>query len=52
MKGFNRKNQFLSLCGLNCGLCPMFLNKNCPSCGGGKEISHAGLQGAAWNMEE
>ena len=36
MKGFNRQNQFLSLCGLNCGLCPMFLNKNCPGCGGGE----------------
>ena len=36
MKGFNRKNQLLSLCGLNCGLCPMFLNKNCPGCGGGE----------------
>ena len=30
MKGFNRKNQLFSLCGLNCGLCPMFLNKYCP----------------------
>lgn len=36
MKGFNRQNQLLSLCGLNCGLCPMFLNKNCPGCGGGE----------------
>ena len=45
MKGFNRKNQLFSLCGLNCGLCPMFLNKNCPGCGGGE-----GLQGAAWSM--
>ena len=36
MKGFNRKNQLLSLCGLNCGLCPMFLSKNCPGCGGGE----------------
>ena len=27
MKGFKRQNQFFSLCGLNCGLCPMFLNK-------------------------
>ena len=35
MKGFNRPNQLFSLCGLNCGLCPMFLNKNCPGCGGG-----------------
>lgn len=36
MKGFNRQNQFFSLCGLNCGLCPMFLNKYCPGCGGGE----------------
>lgn len=36
MKGFNRQNQLLSLCGLNCGLCPMFLNGNCPGCGGGE----------------
>ena len=21
---------------MNCGLCPMFLNKNCPGCGGGE----------------
>jgi hypothetical protein len=35
MKGFHRQNQLFSLCGLNCGLCPMFLNKNCPGCGGG-----------------
>lgn len=36
MKGFNRQSQLFSLCGLNCGLCPMFLNQNCPGCGGGK----------------
>lgn len=36
MKGFNRQNLLFSLCGLNCGLCPMFLNKNCPGCGGGE----------------
>ena len=36
MKGFNRENQLFSLCGLNCGLCPMFLNKYCPGCGGGE----------------
>ena len=35
MKGFNRQNQLLSLCGLNCGLCPMNLDKHCPGCGGG-----------------
>ena len=36
MKGFNRPNQLFALCGLNCGLCPMFLNKYCPGCGGGE----------------
>lgn len=36
MKDFERNNQFLSLCGLNCGLCPMFIGKNCPGCGGGE----------------
>lgn len=36
MKGFNRQNQLLALCGLNCGLCPMFLSKHCPGCGGGE----------------
>ena len=36
MKGFHRQNQLFSLCGLNCRLCPMFLNKNCPGCGGGE----------------
>lgn len=36
MKGFNRQNQLFALCGLNCGLCPMFLNKYCPGCGGGE----------------
>ncbi len=36
MKGFNRQNQLFSLCGLNCGLCPMHLNKYCPGCGGGE----------------
>ena len=36
MKGFNRQNQLFSLCGLNCGLCPIFLNRYCPGCGGGE----------------
>lgn len=36
MKGFNRQNQLFSLCGLNCGLCPMRLNGYCPGCGGGQ----------------
>ena len=35
MKGFKRNNQLLSLCGLNCGLCPMHIDGYCPGCGGG-----------------
>ncbi len=36
MKGFIRDNLLLSLCGLNCGLCPMRLGGYCPGCGGGE----------------
>jgi hypothetical protein len=36
MKGFVRKNLLFSLCGLNCGLCPMKLGGHCPGCGGGE----------------
>ncbi|MCI9332741.1 MAG: DUF3795 domain-containing protein [Oscillibacter sp.] len=35
MKGFAREDLFFSLCGLNCGLCPMKLDGHCPGCGGG-----------------
>ncbi len=37
MKGFERENQLLSLCGLNCGLCPMFLGAYCGGCGNGNQ---------------
>lgn len=36
MKGFVRKDRLFSLCGLNCGLCPMQLDGYCPGCGGGE----------------
>ncbi|MGE5626753.1 MAG: DUF3795 domain-containing protein [Solirubrobacterales bacterium] len=35
MKDFKRKFPLFSLCGLNCGLCPMYLGNYCPGCGGG-----------------
>lgn len=44
MKGFYRDNQLFSLCGLKCGLCPMYLNKYCPGCGVEMEINPAKLQ--------
>ena len=37
MKGFKRKNQLFSLCGLNCGLCPMLLGGHCGGCGHGNQ---------------
>ncbi len=37
MKGFERENQLLSLCGLNCGLCPMLLGTHCGGCGNGNQ---------------
>ena len=36
MKNFKRENLLFSLCGLNCGLCPMNLSQYCPGCGGGE----------------
>ncbi len=36
MKNFKRGNLLFSLCGLNCGLCPMNLDHYCPGCGGGE----------------
>lgn len=35
MKDFDRTDFLFSLCGLNCGLCPMRLGGYCPGCGGG-----------------
>ena len=37
MKGFERKDQSLSLCGLNCRLCPMFFKGYCPGGGEGNQ---------------
>ncbi len=35
MKDYKREYPLFSLCGLNCGLCPMHLGDYCPGCGGG-----------------
>ncbi len=35
MEPFKQKNQLLSLCGLNCGLCPIRLGGHCGGCGNG-----------------
>ncbi|MBC8570305.1 DUF3795 domain-containing protein [Zongyangia hominis] len=36
MKDYRRSYPLFSLCGLNCGLCPMRLGGYCPGCGGGE----------------
>ena len=37
MKEYCRENPLFSLCGLNCGLCPVHhMDKGCPGCGGGE----------------
>lgn len=35
MKNFIRDYPLFSSCGLNCGLCTMYIGGNCPGCGGG-----------------
>lgn len=35
MGGFTRPYPLFSVCGLNCGLCPMHIGNYCPGCGGG-----------------
>ena len=37
MKNFERSNPYLSLCGLNCLLCPMQLSGHCGGCGFGNQ---------------
>lgn len=49
VKGFERKNQLFSLCGLNCGLCPMLLGITAAAAV--MVINHAELQNAVLNME-
>lgn len=52
MKGFVRKNSLFSLCGLNCGLCPMLLGNHCGGCGNGNQsckiarcsLEHGGVE--------
>lgn len=52
MKGFTRRDPFLSLCGLNCGLCPMKLGGHCGGCGFGNQsckiarccLDHGGVE--------
>lgn len=43
MKGFERSDFCLSLCGLNCTLCPMHLGGHCPGCGGGAGNQSCGI---------
>ena len=53
MKGFDRDYPWLSLCGLKCRLCTLYMDQYCPGCGGGEgnqscaiarcSLSHGGV---------
>lgn len=47
MKGFQRDDFLLSLCGLNCGLCPMKVSGHCPGCGGGAGNQSCAIAGCS-----
>lgn len=52
MKNFYREHPQFSQCGLNCLLCPMYLGRYCPGCGGGEgnqscAIAHCAIERAA-----
>ena len=47
MKGFTRKNPYLSLCGLNCKLCSMNISGHWAAAA--LEISPVRLPDAVWN---
>lgn len=51
MNGFERKNQLLSLCGLNCGLCPMLLGNYCGGCGNGNQSCKIAKCSLAYGVE-
>ena len=50
MKGFERKNQLFSLCGLNCGLCLCFWEITVAVVA--MVINHAELRNVVLNMED
>lgn len=53
MKNFNREYAAFALCGLNCGLCPMYHMENpCPGCGGGEGNQSCATPAAAWNTAD
>ena len=48
MKNYQREYPLFSLCGLNCALCPMHLNKYCPGCGGGEGNQSCAIFRCGW----
>lgn len=51
MKNFRRQYSLFSLCGLNCGLCPMHLDNYCPGCGGGTGNQPCGIARCSQNHD-
>ena len=51
MSVLSREDRWLSLCGLNCALCPMFVGGYCPGCGGGAGNQPCAVQRCAKQRE-
>ena len=51
MKNFSRTDPLFSLCGLNCGLCVMYIGHYCPGCGGGAGNQSCSIARCSLNHE-
>jgi hypothetical protein len=51
LKNFSRTDPLFSLCGLNCGLCIMYIGKYCPGCGGGEGNQSCSIARCSLNHE-
>ena len=51
LKNFSRADPLFSLCGLNCGLCVMYIGKYCPGCGGGEGNQSCSIARCSLNHE-
>lgn len=51
MEKYLRDYPLVSLCGLNCGLCPMYIGKYCPGCGGGEGNQSCSIKRCAYEHD-
>lgn len=51
LNNFSRRDPLFSLCGLNCGLCVMYIGRYCPGCGGGEGNQSCAIAKCSLNHE-